>query len=63
MLRVLSSECRGLMSPRSGAPVRVFGQRGVSPLQVYTLRPVIEGNCVLVRGGGEQPEMNGQSVG
>ena len=45
------------------APVSVFGLRGGSPLQACTLRPVIEGNCVLMRGGGKQPEMNEQSVG
>jgi hypothetical protein len=28
-----------------------------------TPRPVTEGNCVLVRGGGEQPEVNRRSVG
>ena len=27
------------------------------------LGAVIEGNCVLARGGGEQPEVNDQSVG
>ncbi len=52
-----------LMRARSGAPVSVFGLGGVSPLQAYTLRPVINSNCVLARGGGKQLEMNGQSVG
>jgi len=28
-----------------------------------TPRPVAEGNCVFVRGGGEQPEANRRSVG
>ncbi len=42
----------------SSATVSVFGQRGVSPLQVCTLRPVTESNCVLVRGGGKQLEVN-----
>lgn len=45
-----------------GALVRVFGQRGESPLQVDALRPVFKGNCVLVTGGGKQPEKNNQSV-
>ena len=44
------------------APVSVFGQRGVSPLQVRALRPATERNCVLARGGGKQREVNDQSV-
>ena len=44
------------------ASVSVFGQRGVSPLQVRALRPVTERNCVLARGGGKQREVNDQSV-
>lgn len=47
----------------TSAPESVFGQRGVSPLQVCTLRPVTESNCVLEKGGGEQLEVNEQSVG
>ena len=44
------------------ASVSVFGQRGVSPLQVYALRPVTESNCVAARRGGKQLEVNDQSV-
>lgn len=44
------------------APASVFGLRGESPRQASTLRPVTESNCVLVRGGGEQLEVNEQSV-
>ena len=40
----------------------VIGWRGVSPLQACVLRLVTEGNCVLVKGGGEQPDVNDQSV-
>jgi len=39
----------------------VFDQRGGSPLQVDALRPVSEGNCVVVRRDGKQPEENDQS--
>jgi hypothetical protein len=45
------------------ASVSMFGRKGVSPFQVYALRPVTEGNCVAVRRGGEQLEVNDQSVG
>ena len=47
---------------QEGAFVSVFGQRGVSPLQVNALRPVSESNCVVVRRGGKQLEENDQSV-
>jgi hypothetical protein len=47
---------------RASTSVVVFGQRGASPLQACVLRPETEGNCVLVKGGGEQPEVNDQSV-
>jgi hypothetical protein len=49
--------------PRPSASVSVYNQRGVSPLQANVLRLVAEGNCVVVRPGGEQPEAKGQSVG
>jgi hypothetical protein len=55
---------RGLgRSPTLSAPVSVFGRRGGSPLQACTLRPVTDSNCVLVKGGGEQLEVNEQSAG
>ena len=34
-----------------------------SPLQVHTLRPVTDCNCVAARLGGEQPDVNDPSVG
>src|SRR5215468_10553670 len=46
-----------------GAPESASGQRGESPLQAYVLRPVSDCNCVAARRGGEQQEVNGQSVG
>ena len=61
MLVVASAFSRGprqRLKAAASAPRRVFGQRGVSPLQVCTLRPVTEGNCVLVKGGGKQLEVN-----
>ena len=48
--------------PQEGASVSLFGRRGVSPLQVYVLRPVTESNCVVARRGGKQLEVNDQSV-
>ena len=44
------------------APESACGQRGVSPLQAYALRPVTECNCVAKRRGGGQQEVNDQSV-
>ena len=45
------------------APASVLNQRGASPLQAYALRPVTDCNCVAARRGGEQQEVNDQSVG
>jgi hypothetical protein len=45
------------------APVSAHQQGGESPLQAGALRPVANGNCVVVRRGGEQPAANDQSVG
>ncbi len=45
------------------APESARNQRGESPLQAYVLRPVTESNCVAKRRGGEQQEVNDQSVG
>ena len=47
----------------TSAPASVRGQRGGSPLQAYALRPVTDCNCVAARRGGEQQEVNDQSVG
>jgi hypothetical protein len=44
------------------ASVSVLGQRGGSPLQARTLRPVTDSNCVAARRGGEQLKVNDQSV-
>ena len=38
------------------------GQQGESPCPASSGGPVTEGNCVLMRGGGEQPKVNSQSV-
>ena len=48
---------------RNGAPESTRSQRGASPLQVNALRPVTECNCDAVMRGGEQQEVNDQSVG
>ena len=47
---------------RDRAPASVLGQRGVSPLMAYTLRPLVDCNCVAGRRGGEQQEASNQSV-
>src|SRR6266545_4454743 len=49
--------------PVACAPESTHDQRGASPLQVYALRPETECNCVAKRRGGEQQEVNDQSVG
>jgi len=45
------------------APASVHDQSGESPLQACVLRPVTDCNCVAVRRGGKQEEVNDQSVG
>ena len=45
------------------APESASGQRGESPLQANALRPVTECNCDAAMRGGEQQEVNDQSVG
>ena len=47
---------------RGRAPESVYGQRGESPLQKH-LQTEAEGNCVAVKRGEEQPEVNDPSVG
>ncbi len=54
---------RWLRRSQMCAPESACGQRGVSPLQVNALRPVTKCNCVAKRRGGEQQEVNDQSVG
>ena len=46
----------------ASAPVKAFDQKGESPFQARRYQPVVSGNCVSVRKGGEQPETNDQSV-
>jgi len=45
------------------APESASGRRGESPLQANALRPVTECNCDAAMRGGEQQEVNDQSVG
>ena len=45
------------------APESASSQRGASPLQVNALRPETECNCDAAMRGGEQQEVNDQSVG
>jgi hypothetical protein len=49
-----------------GAPLvrlRAYSHREVQVLSRSTLQPVTDCNCVVVRRGGEQQEVNDQSVG
>ena len=50
-------------APRAQCASKRPDQRGESPLQANALRPVTECNCVAVRRGGEQQEVNDPSVG
>jgi hypothetical protein len=47
----------------TGAPESASSQRGGSPLQADALRPVTKCNCDAAMRGGEQQEVNDQSVG
>ena len=51
-----------LYASTASAPVKAFDQKGESPFQARRYQPVVSGNCVSVRKGGEQPETNDQSV-
>jgi hypothetical protein len=53
---------RGL-KPTASAPLKTFDRRGASPREDLRYEPVTESNCVAVRRGGEQLEVNDQSVG
>jgi hypothetical protein len=43
--------------------LRACSHREVQVLSRYTLQPVTDCNCVAARRGGEQQEVNDQSVG
>jgi hypothetical protein len=47
---------------RASAPVKAIELSGASPDRGSRYRPVVEGNCVFERRGGEQPETKEQSV-
>ena len=49
--------------PASSTPEEVFRQEDGSSSPPVTFPAVPDGNCVIVRWGGEQPEGNDQSVG
>ncbi len=49
-------------SVRTSAPVYVYGIAGWKSPSRLGLSLVTEGNCVAVRRGGEQPEVNDQSA-
>jgi len=57
-----ATSARAGLKADARAPERAHGQRGGSPLQARTLRPVTDSNCVAARRGGEQLKVNDQSV-
>jgi hypothetical protein len=58
---VTSSANLGL-KPEASAPVKAFDQEGESPFQANVTSLNNKSNCVAVRQGGEQLELNDQSV-
>ena len=54
--------CTGRLTHAARAPVKAIEQLGESPDRGTGYVPVVEGNCVFNRKGGEQPEANEQSV-
>jgi len=48
---------------RASTPEEVFRQESASLSPPATFPAVPDGNCVIVRWGGEQPKGNDQSVG
>jgi len=52
---------RGL-KPTASAPVKAIDQEGGSPFQANVTSLNNKSNCVAVRQGGEQLELNDQSV-
>lgn len=51
-----------LSASRASAPESAHQQRGESPLRAAHWLHVAEGNCVVERRGGEQPDANNQSI-
>jgi len=56
------SQKRRDKSVSPSAPVKVENKRGASPRREEVWLLVAEGNCVVARRGGEQPEANDSSV-
>ena len=58
---------RRVLTPRQvtrpSAPVSALNQWGESPRSGLDLTPIVKGNCVAARRGGEQPETNCWSIG
>ena len=49
-------------APMASAPVKAIELSGESPVWGVRYFPVVDGNCVFNRKGGEQPKTNEQSV-
>ena len=47
---------------RASAPAKAIELSGESPDWGIRYRPIVDGNCVFNRKGGEQPKTNEQSV-
>ena len=50
------------LNVQAGAPVKAFDQEGESPFQANVTSLNNKSNCVAARQGGEQLELNDQSV-
>ncbi len=50
------------LAPMASAPVKAFDQEGGSPFQANVTSLNDKSNCVAMRQGGEQLELNDQSV-
>jgi hypothetical protein len=50
------------LTPAASAPVKAFDQEGESPFRANVTSLNNKSNCVAVRQGGEQLELNDQSV-
>ena len=60
--RLFENSADGTRSVPASAPVKAFDQEGESPFQANVTSLNNKSNCVAVRQGGEQLELNDQSV-
>jgi hypothetical protein len=60
--KALLFACYGTWNVPTSAPVKAIELSGESPDRGSRYRPVVNGNCVFNRKGGEQPKTKEQSV-